>query len=150
MLFLLFHLGQDRYLLEAKQIAEILPLVDILALPQAPPGVAGVFNYRGALVPALDLSQIILGRPAERRLHTRIILVRHTDQSSTTPLLGLIVEKATDTRRLEASDFSPPGVSAPNLGPVTTDRDGLAQRIEVQQLLPAFTLDLLRQPATSV
>ncbi len=147
MLFLLFHLGQDRYLLEAQQVTEILPLVEIMEIPQAPPGVVGVFNYRGTLVPVFDLSQMVLGRPAVRRLHTRIILVKHADQSGAASLLGLIVEKVTDTRRIQSADFSAPGVSAPHLGPVITDRHGLAQRIEVQQLLPASVLELLHQPA---
>ncbi len=149
MLFLVFHLGQNRYMLDARQVAEILPLVDIMELPQSPPGVAGIFNYRGALVPAVDLTQIVLGRPAQRRLHTRIILVRHNEQGGAVQLLGLIVEKVTDTKQLQASDFSAPGVSAPQLGPVITDQCGLAQRIEVQQLLPASVRDLLlRQPAS--
>ena len=149
MLFLVFHLGEDRYMLDVRQVAEILPLVDIMALPQSPPGVAGIFNYCGELVPAVDLSQIMLGRPAQRRLHTRIVLVRYNRENSTTQLLGLIVERVTDTKQLQESDFSAPGVSAPQLGPVITDQRGLAQRIEVEQLLPASVRELLcHQPVS--
>jgi chemotaxis-related protein WspB len=39
MLFLLLELGRDRYALDARQVAEVLPLVDITRLPQAPPSV---------------------------------------------------------------------------------------------------------------
>jgi chemotaxis-related protein WspB len=56
MLFLLFQLGEERYALDTSHVAEVLPLVAITPIPQAPTGVAGLFNYRGAPVPAIDLS----------------------------------------------------------------------------------------------
>jgi chemotaxis-related protein WspB len=43
-LFFLFQLGEDRYALDALQIAEILPLVGVKRIPQAPTGVAGVID----------------------------------------------------------------------------------------------------------
>lgn len=143
MLFLLFHLDLDRYLLDVRQVAEVLPLIAITQIPQAPPEVAGIFNYRGTLVPAIDLAQVMLGRPARQRLHTRIVLVQYADDSGTAHLLGLIAEKVTETVQREASDFTASGVSVPHLGAVTTDRQGLAQRIEVRRLLPAPVRDLL-------
>ena len=47
MLFLLFQLGKDRYALEASRVVEVVPLLALKQLPQAPKGVAGIFNYRG-------------------------------------------------------------------------------------------------------
>jgi chemotaxis-related protein WspB len=143
MLYLVFHLDQNRYMLDARQVAEVLPLVEIMDLPQSPPGVAGVFNYRGTLVPAVDLSQVVLGRPAQRRLHTRIVLVRFPTESGASRLLGCIVEKVTDTRQLHDHDFHAPGASTTQPGAVFTDHSGLAQRIEIAQLLPAAVRALL-------
>lgn len=141
MLFLVFYLDRNRYLLDTRQVVEILPLVDIMDLPHSLPGVAGIFNYRGTLIPAVDLSQIVLGRPALRRLHTRIVLVRHTDEGSAQKLLGLIVERVTDTRQIQAAELSASGISASRLGPVISYHPGLAQRIEIQQFLPASACD---------
>ena len=150
MLFLVFRLGQDRYLLDVRQIAEVLPLIGIAQIPQAPPGVAGIFNYRGTFVPAIDLSQVMLGRPARRRLHTRIVLVRYTDDSGSTHLLGLIAEKVTETVQRQSTDFTASGVTVPHLGPVAMDEHGLAQRIEIDRLLPASVRDVLfQQPMRS-
>jgi chemotaxis-related protein WspB len=61
MLFLLFQLGSERYALDASRVVEVVPLLCLQRLPQAPPGVAGVFNYRGQPVPAVDLSQLTMG-----------------------------------------------------------------------------------------
>lgn len=148
MLFLLFHLDRNRYMLDVRQVAEVLPLIGIIKIPQAPPFVAGMFNYRGTLVPAVDLCQVMLGRPARQRLHTRILLVQYTDDSGGAYLLGLIAERVTETLQRESSDFTTSGITVPHLGAVATDRQGLTQRIEVNQLLPASVRNLLFQQPT--
>jgi chemotaxis-related protein WspB len=149
MLFLLLQLGADRYALDASQVTEILPLVGVKKIPQAPAGVAGLFDFRGTAVPVVDLSELILGRPAEQRLSTRIILVRYPGDDGGVRLLGLIAEKVTDTMRREPADFVDAGINnerAPYLGPVINDGRGLVQRIEVATLLPAPVREVLFKP----
>ena len=150
MLFLVFGLGQDRYAVDALGVAEILPLVEITQIPQAPPAVAGVFNYHGAPVPVIDVSQMTLGRRAERRLSTRIVLVHYPDPEGQTRLLGLIAERVTQTVRHERADFVASGVSsdaASYLGPVATDERGLLQWVDVRTLLSPSVRDaLFNQP----
>ncbi len=146
MLFLLFQLGKDTYALEANQIREVLPLVDLKAIPLSPRGVSGVFNYHGTPVPVIDLCELMLDHPAQRRLSTRIILIDYADAKGPTHLLGLITEKATETMRREPADFIASGlnnVNAPYLGPVTTDARGFIQWIKIDQLLPESVRDLL-------
>jgi chemotaxis-related protein WspB len=153
MLFLLFQLGQDRYALDVGQVAEVLPLVSLKQIPQAPPAVAGIFDFRGAPVPVIDLSQTALARPAQRRLSTRIILAHYPDGNGGKRLLGLMAEKVTQTMRREPSDFVAAGVDnddAPYLGPVASDARGLIQWVEVDQLLTPDVRDLLfQQPVAS-
>jgi chemotaxis-related protein WspB len=139
MLFLLFELANDRYALDVSEIAEVLPLVHLKRIPQAPAGVAGLFNYHGSPVPAIDLSALTLGRPAESRLSTRLILVRYPDDRGEPRLLGLIAEHATHTMRRAAEDFVVSGVAddqTPYLGPVATDATGVVQWIRPATLLP--------------
>ena len=147
MLFLLFRLGADRYALEAGVVAEILPFVGIKQIPQAPPGVAGVLDYRGTPVPVIDLSHLTLGRPASARLSTRIVIVDYpAGLAGRTRPLGLIAEHATETLRREPTDFVPSGVdvvAAPYLGGVATDPGGLVQRIDLGKLLPNHLRDRL-------
>ena len=152
MLFLLFQLGKDRYALDVRQVAEVLPLVHLKQIPQAPPAVAGVFDFRGAPVPVIDLSQTALERPAQRRLSTRIILAHYPDGNGGNRLLGLMAEKVTETLRREPSDFVAAGVDnddAPYLGPVASDARGLIQWIAVDQLLTPAVRDVLFQQAVT-
>jgi chemotaxis-related protein WspB len=149
MLFLLFQLGEERYALEAAQVVEVLPLLDLKKIPHSPDGVPGILNYRGQPVPAVDLSELTLGRPAHRRLSTRVILVRLAAKVGEERLLGLIAEKATETMHRQAEDFVPSGLTngkALYLGPVTTDARGFIQWIKADQLLPASVLETLWQP----
>jgi len=150
MLFLLFQLGKEYYALEADQVREVLPLVGMKSIPHAPSGVAGVFNYRGLPVPAIDLCELTLGRQARKRLSTRIILVNYTGGNGESHLLGLIAERVTETLRRETNDFAASGIAndaAPYLGPVTADARGFIQWIKVDQLLPATVRELLFKQA---
>jgi chemotaxis-related protein WspB len=138
MLFLLFQIGQDRFALQANHVVEVVPLLDLKKIPQAPKGVAGLFNYRGRPVPAVDLCELTLNKPAEERLSTRIIVVHYPDSGGKNHLLGLIAERATEVIRKERSDFTDPNVrinAAPYLGPVIMDSQGSIQWIHEQRLL---------------
>jgi chemotaxis-related protein WspB len=148
--YLIFELDGGRFALSAGQVIEVLPFLEIRALPQAPPGVAGIFDFRGIPVPVVDLSLTALGRPARRHFSTRIVVVRTADDTSRP--LGLIAEKATSTIRRERSDFVDSGVTsttAPYLGPIASDERGLIQLIEPTKLLPADVRRALSLPVAS-
>jgi chemotaxis-related protein WspB len=138
MLFLLFRLGKDRYALPARDVVEVLPMLEVKQIPQAPLAVRGAFDFRGRPVPLVDLSQLAYGRPAREQLSTRIVLVEHPDGHGGQRLLGLLAEQVTETLRRNPEDFRDAGVEvadAPWLGPVASDEGGLVQRVDVAQLL---------------
>jgi chemotaxis-related protein WspB len=146
MLFLLFQLGKDRYALEASRVVEVVPLLALKKLPQAPIGVAGILNYRGRPVPAVDLGALTLGKPASERFSTRIIIVNYPDESGTNHLLGLIAEHATETLRKDVKDFVDSGVklgAAPYLGPILMDGNQAIQWVYEHRLLPEPVRELL-------
>lgn len=147
MLFLQFELGRDRYLLDVARIVEVLPMVDIRALPQAPAGVAGICNYRGAPLPVIDLSRLMLGVPARASMSTRIVVVDYPNSHGEfVHRLGMIAERATQTLRLPADAFQDTGVdnpASPYLGPVATDEHGMLQWVDASCLLPDSVRDLL-------
>ncbi len=146
MLFLTLRLGDDRYVLNTGQISEILPVVQLKKIPQAPAGVVGAFNYRGVPVPVVDLVQLMFGRPARSSFSTRLVLVAYTDPAGATHRLGLIAEGATETIRLNPMDFdlcASANPEAPYLGPVTADGHGLIQWVDPSKILPPSIHDTL-------
>ncbi|KRP60790.1 chemotaxis protein CheW [Pseudomonas trivialis] len=138
-LFLLFHIGSERFALKATEVAEVLPRLPLKPIAHAPAWVAGIFAHRGALVPVIDLSALTFGTAAQARTSTRLVLVNYQPQSWAEPRrLGLILEQATDTLRCDPAEFQPYGLDnrqAPYLGPVRDDEAGLTQWIGVNDLL---------------
>ncbi|MDF3058061.1 MAG: chemotaxis protein CheW [Rariglobus sp.] len=132
-------------------MAAVLPLPGLKALPGAPAGVAGVANYQGKPVPVIDLSDVATGRAAADRLSTRLVLVRYPAKEGGR-LLGLVAERATSVTRLDEKTFASTGVeAAPWLGRVTPAAGALAQRVEIEALLPpdlrAVLFQAVEEPA---
>ena len=138
MLFLLFKIGKDRYVIEASRIIEVAPLVELRRLPQAPRGLSGVMNYRGQPVPVLDLCQLTSERPASERLSTRIIILKHPAAKQSERLIGLIAEGVTQVLHKEPAEFVSAELNnahAPYLGPIILDDDGAIQWLDAERLV---------------
>ncbi len=146
-LFLVFRIGSERYALQAVEVAEVLPRLQLKPIPRAPAWVAGVFAHRGAVVPVIDLCALTFGEPAQQRTSTRLVLVHYRAQAGQPErLLGLILEQATDTLRCDPQAFKAYGLdnrNAPYLGPVYEDAQGLLQWVRVDDLLDAQVRALL-------
>ena len=146
MLFLVFQIGKDAYAIDVARVIELLPLVRCKQIPHAPPGLAGLFNYHGALVPLIDLTELALGRPSERKMSTRIIVTNYMDQSGRKYTIGLEAEQVMETLRREASEFTDSGMAVTSslyLGAVTADHGRIIQQIEVDRILPSGLRDQL-------
>ncbi|RKF38626.1 chemotaxis protein CheW [Paraburkholderia fungorum] len=141
MLFILFTLDSERYVIDATQVERLMPLTPQSppkTIPGAPSWVAGVLDYEGTPLPVIDLPALALGRPAAQLMSTRVVLVRYP-HAGTVRLLALLLEGATRTLRLAADAFQDAGIDMPHaryLGPVAREADGLVQWIRVEHLLP--------------
>jgi len=138
-LFLVFCIGNDRYALQATDVVEVLPRMPLKPIAQAPSWVAGVFAWRGTVVPVIDLCNLTFGQRAEARTSTRLVLVHYQpDDQQARQVLGLILEQATGTLRCDPAQFQPCGLDnrqARYLGPVREDAQGLLQWVRVDDLL---------------
>ncbi|MNZ40757.1 Chemotaxis protein CheW [compost metagenome] len=146
-LFLVFRIGEERYAVQAVEVAEVLPCLPLKPIARTPPWVAGVFAYRGLIVPVIDVGALAFGQPAQARTSTRLVLVHYRpDETEPAQLLGLILEQATDTLRCDPQEFQPYGLDnrqARYLGPVREDARGLLQWVRVADLLDAQVRALL-------
>lgn len=138
MLFLMFRVGKDRYVLDVDQVEQVLPLMEAKGVPGAPVGVVGIINYRGAPVPLIDLSSLALGRSSAPVMSTRIILVRYPEAGEGGNRLALCAERVVETIQRQPAEFVATGVEAGTpayLGPVASDAEGLIQWIRAEALL---------------
>ena len=147
MLLLQFRVGREQYALLARQVVEVVPIVNLREIPGTPDYIAGVMNYRGHPVPVLDLCSLALGKPCQKKFSTRIILVRFPwSPGCEEEILGLVAEQTSELIRSEMDDFKPCGVypkDAPYLKGVKTGTEGMVQWIDVAHLIPKHVCEII-------
>ena len=134
MLGLAFSIGRDRFALRCADVVEVVPRVNLRDIPHAPRSVAGMFTYRGAVVPVVDLCQLLWQTPAADRMSTRIIVVRHAK----TKLVGLLAERVTEAVNLDPARATASGIAvddAPYLGEVYFDDAGMIQLLRLDEIV---------------
>jgi chemotaxis-related protein WspB len=139
-LLLLLAVGEHLYAIHTEAVVEVIPQVVLRPLSGAPEHLRGVFNFRGRVVPVLDVTQLIAGEPCADHLSSRIIMVRHTGSDGQSALLGLLAERVTDTLLKPLASFRPAeGAAAqrPFLGGVALDERGLIQLLLCDHLAAA-------------
>jgi chemotaxis-related protein WspB len=139
MLALAFHLGKDRFALRCADVVEVVPRVLLRDIPKAPPYIPGMFTYRGAVVPVIDLCMLLWSKPCVDRMSSRIILVRHPPAPAAGRVIGLYAERVTEAINLDAARAAPPGIAipdAPYLGEVffLGDDQEMIQLVRIDQL----------------
>jgi chemotaxis-related protein WspB len=137
MLFLLFKIRDERYCLDASRIIEVVPMVLFKKIPHAPLYLTGLFNYRGTIVPVVDLSALLYGEPCRQALSTRIVLVDYRGSARDSHIVGLLAEHVTETISRREEDFQSSGVEVENsrfLGGVISDDEGMVQKVEVDRI----------------
>ena len=135
MLHLIVRLDGAAYALDASRIVQILPLLNFLKVAHPLVRIAGTINYRGEVVPLIDLASMTLGRPSRVRLSTRIVLARRGPSGD---LIGLIAENATELQRIAPAAFTSNGLADQGpgfLGAVAIGPQGPIQRIEWDRLM---------------
>ena len=101
---LLFYIGDDRYALAARQVVEVISLVELKKLARSPKYLAGLLDYRGKIIPVIDLCQLLSRRSYQPYLSTRIIIVNYAFNKENLSLLGVIAERVTETLELQETD----------------------------------------------
>ena len=137
-LLLLFSAGGPLYAMESKDVVEVIPRVSLRPAVNLPGYVSGLFNYRGSVIPVIDLCFLIQGRPSGQNLSSRIIMVTPADDAAKDKYIGLLAEGVTDTLNRPLSAFDDTGLisqSKPYLGGITLDERGMVQIMHLSMLL---------------
>ena len=148
---LLFHIGRDRYGLPLAGIARVLPLLELKQLPLTPDYVAGLMDLHGTPVPVIDLSRLAGLPAAAAQFDTRIVIVDYRAPGGETMYaLGLLASQVRGIADIDPQGLEDSGVAtAPFLGQVASDADGIVQLVELEQLLPPDVRALLFPSASA-
>lgn len=137
MLMLLFYAGNDLYAIESTRVVEVIPRVALRKVQHVPDYVAGLFNYRGAILPVIDLCHLIQGNPSHSYLSTRIMIVSHPAVDGKLQYLGLMAERVTETLDRPSSDIRDSNIhvdEAPYFSGTIIDDKRIIQCVQLDKL----------------
>jgi chemotaxis-related protein WspB len=140
MLMLLFYIGENLHAIDADLVVEVIPKVCYRNAPHLPDYVAGLFNYRGTIVPAIDMCHLINGDPSADNLSTRVMIVSY-QQGGQFKYMALIAERVTKTLtkfREELIESSMKNENSPYLNKIIMHDRSIIQYIDLQELLRKF------------
>jgi len=108
-----FELNKESYGVNVSQVQSIIPMPDIVTVPNTSAFIEGVVNLRGAVVPVVDLrARFNLPLPVEAEIdgngktgkRKQVIVIIELDDL----LVGLIVDKVTEVIRIDEENIEPP------------------------------------------
>jgi len=142
MLVVTFRVAGAAYALRCDDVVAVIPEVQLRPLAQSAPWLRGVFAYRGALTPVVDVSRLLADYPCPARLSSRIALVRcHGERQER--IVGLLAEHMTEARRLQGELISAAPMSAlPYFGQVLLEAGEPLQFLNAGAILDASGLAL--------
>lgn len=113
--YLMFVIGAESYGVGLARVMEIIELLPITPVPNAPSSIKGVINLRGKVVPVMDLKER-LGVAGESPGERRCIIVMEVVQAEGSTLAGLLVDGVSDVlfirgENIEDTPASLPGAS---------------------------------------
>ena len=128
-----FRLEGQRYALHLPQVERVVSMVAVSPLPQTPAVVVGVINYRGSVVPVLDLRPRFGFPHREFGLTDHLLLARTTRR-----MLALPVDEVLGVNEVPVENVLAPSTLLPGVGYVTgivALADGLLFIHELEALL---------------
>lgn len=130
----IFALGEQRYALPIDRVQEIQQIVEPTPVPDTSSALLGMINLRGAVVPAIDLRQMLGMEPRTYDLQTPMVVCRSGEN-----LVALVVDAVQDVIAIDADAIQPPsGVYelADRMIGVYRSEQGLVFVLDVESLLP--------------
>jgi chemotaxis signal transduction protein len=94
-------LGLGRFAADLASVAEVGRVPDITRIPGVPTWLAGVANWRGRILPILDLRRLLGAQPAQPSRSSRLLVL--TERGI---VVGMLVDEVEDTITLGA-DVAP-------------------------------------------
>lgn len=133
-LMLLFYIGNKRYAIDADKIEEIIPLVKIEEITEDNEKLAGHINYRGRMIPVIDIAKHLHGKNSRKMLSTRIMIM---DPGNKSEIFGIIAEKVTETQYVDDSSIDHPLMEDPQqkLNGILLEKEGIVRNMKLEYLL---------------
>jgi purine-binding chemotaxis protein CheW len=109
--FLSFGIHKETFAVSVKKVPEVLQKQYITNIPNTPDFIKGVINFRGNIIPAIEMRKKF-GLPDRAHSDQHVIIVFDLTVDNKKIMAGAIVDKVNDVIALQDSDIQP----VPDLG----------------------------------
>ncbi len=144
-----FSVGDEQFCIDILKVQEIIRMVDITKIPNAPEYVEGIINLRGKVIPVIDFrKRCNLGAETEwDKQHTRIVVAAIGERT-----VGLVVDKVSQVLKLEQANIaSTPdvvkGFNSDFISGVGKNGDKLLILLDLEKLITQGELDDIEEAA---
>jgi chemotaxis-related protein WspB len=134
MLALTFQVGPDRVAVDVRRVREVVPRVRLTPAVGRPEWVAGVFVYRGRVVPVIDLHRLTGVGDCPSHLSTRIVLVPRPG-GGPDELVGLLATRVAEVRDVPGPDGRDDPLTGSVFGPARADGAEVIRVLDPDRLL---------------
>ncbi len=131
-----FSVGKEEFCVDILKVREIIRMMDITRIPNAPDFVEGVINLRGGVIPVIDFGKRcnLCGGNEMDENHRRIVVVAIGDKT-----VGLVVDKVSQVIKLEEEQISATpdvvkGYNSEFIGGVGKSGDKLLIMLDLEKL----------------
>jgi len=111
--YLTFHLSEEEYGINIMRIREIIGMMPVTPIPQAPDFIKGVINLRGKVIPVIDL-RLRFGMDETAYTERTCIVVVELEGGSGSVMMGVIVDSVSEVLNIKSEDME----AAPDFGSV--------------------------------
>jgi len=98
-----FRVGNENFGVPIQSVHEIVRMMDITNVPDAPVYIEGVINLRGKIIPVVDLRKRFGEKEIKASKKNRILVAEVGAK-----MVGLVVDAASEVLKLPPSDIDPP------------------------------------------
>jgi purine-binding chemotaxis protein CheW len=102
--YLTFALADEEYGVPVLKVREIMKVLAITAVPQAPPHVKGVINLRGKVIPVVDL-RLKFGFPSQAYDERTCIIVVDVVLRAGRVMMGVVVDAVSEVLTIAANEI---------------------------------------------
>jgi purine-binding chemotaxis protein CheW len=98
-----FRVGKEHFGVPIELVHEIVRIMEITAVPDAPDFIEGVINLRGKIIPVIDLRKRFGETTISASKKNRILVAEIMGK-----IVGLVVDAASEVVKIPPSDIEPP------------------------------------------
>lgn len=129
---LTFRVAEQRCALPIARVLEVMAMVELTPLPDAPPALMGLANRHGEILPMLDMRRVFGHAPLTVTLSTLFIVAQQAERR-----VGLVVDEVYQVHYLHENQVQP-AQGGRYITRVASDGDNLWQIVALPPLLHTY------------